>query len=102
AEKVGSIDGDAHWVLDPVFDDAHEFSEGLAYVVREDGTSGYINKRGRMVIPLEAPAGHCKFRDGLAVYDRRNKEGFINRKGEVEIEARFYGVHDFSEGLAVV
>ena len=61
------------------YDDADEFSEGLASV-EKDGKEGYIDKTGRIVIPLEYDKAYS-FRNGKAKVVKNGIEGFIDKNG---------------------
>lgn len=114
AGKWGYINHEGKVVVEPQFDFAYNFREGLARVVI-GGRIGYIDQRGMMVIPLVF-WGHRDFSEGLAaVYildeaillDRcnslRSQEGYIDKVGRVVIcDARFNSLGSFSEGLADV
>lgn len=47
--KVGYKNAKGEWVIDPIFDEAHYFSDGLA-LVELDGKYGYINMNGDFII----------------------------------------------------
>jgi hypothetical protein len=97
-------------VIPAQFDAAGEFSEGLAAVEKDDKW-GYIDKTGKVVIPLTfaAPNGYIRysgrggFREGLAaVHFGGGRWGYINKTGKVVIQPQFGGAEAFSEGLALV
>ncbi len=106
--KWGYVDDEHCWVIEPQFDRAAGFSEGLAAVSNDEGM-GYIDQYGNFVLPppisnLTLNVGD--FHDGLA---RANyltgsgfKWGFINLRGEFLIRPIFDGASDFSDGMAVV
>jgi len=89
-----------------------DFSEGLASFYSEAGQPnlpknlpyGYIDKKGKVVIP--AKFGYAEeFHEGLAAVAKdfmRNAWGYINQQGEYMIEPRFSETGDFQEGLAHV
>ena len=63
---------------------------------------GIIDETGRLVIPpRNSNTRYGSFHEGLAQYFESGW-GFIDREGRVAIEAKFYEVSDFSEGLALV
>lgn len=63
-EKVGYIDKSGKYVINPVFDKAEDFSEGLAFAVLGQ-TRGYIDKNGKFA--FTGPFINAwKFSDGLA------------------------------------
>lgn len=110
--KWGFMDRSGRLVVDYIYDNVYDFSEGLAYVMSEDFT-GFIDKAGQRVINTTGkyqPANDgqgCAFRSGracmmLASDDGDVKYGFINRQGGVAIPFVYADAHSFSEGVAAV
>ena len=66
------------------------FSEGLC-AVRRDGLYGYIDKKGKLVIPYKFQQAGL-FLNGLAKVSINHKHGFINAKGEEVIPLAFGSV----------
>jgi WG containing repeat len=110
--KWGYTDSTGKFVIQPVYDKAAAFSEGLALVSKDGDHYGYINKKGEMVIPalyqypvidkvndVEQFSGG-KFSEGLACVSNGDKKGFINAKGEQVIDFIFTDAGLFKEGLA--
>ena len=96
--KTGTI------VINPQFEYARSFSEGLAAVFI-GGKCGFIDKTGRIVINPQF--GEAKrFTDGLAAVrigdDTTGKWGFIDKTGHYVINPQFDYARSFSEGLAAV
>ena len=93
--------------IEPKFDGTGDFSEGLA-PVKVDDEWGYISKetKGFFIPPEFAFAG--KFTEGLAPVLKNegrfsdDKWGYINKEKEFAIRAKFDGVGNFREGLAIV
>lgn len=110
--EYGFIDRQGNTIIEPQFDKAFDFSEGLALVgVREnqgDTNSykyGYINKSGEFVIEAQYNKA-TKFSEGLASVamgsDREVKQYFIDKKGNVVFEVPYERLNFsdfFSEGL---
>ena len=66
-------------VIEPQYDFAESFSEGLA-AVRDEELIGYIDPAGEMIIPTRFDdAG--PFRDGLARVERAHQWGYIKPNG---------------------
>lgn len=82
------------------FDDAWNFSEGLA-VVKLNEKYGFVDKSGDVVIPIEYDKT-ALFSEGLAAVKKDDKWGFIDKKGEVVIPFEYDSATFFSEGLAAV
>lgn len=105
-DKAGYIDATGRVSIAPRFDNAYDFSEGLAYAETGD-LRGFIDRRGEFVIKLEAGVRASLkwyavgFQDGLAAVTSPRGEGFIDRTGRVVIDG-YTAVAKFSEGLAAV
>lgn len=107
------------------FYDAGDFHEGLALVNTKDARNsdvlpnwGFIDRSGTIVIParFSGAGGYSRgFSEGLAavavggqcVHEREweitgRRWGFIDRSGEMVIEARYDFAHDFHSGRALV
>lgn len=92
-KKIGFVDSSGKWVIEPQFDKARAFSNGLAPVANGK-TWGYINEKGDMVIESEFRDAEV-FSDGLApVKDK--KWGFIDTSGKLVIPMEY----DITAGLA--
>lgn len=97
----GYYDKNGNEVIKHKYDDAIDFHNGLAYVFNKN-ESGYINKQGKMLIPLKDKAGNG-FSEGLApVNTKEFKLGFINTKGEQIIDFKYDDALPFSEGKCAV
>ena len=99
-DKWGYADTLGNIVIEPQYDGAARFSEGLAEVEKDD-KYGFIDKTGKVVIePQYDAAGY--FSDGLAVVKKDDKYGFIDKTGKVVVEPKYDNVTHFHEGLAWV
>jgi hypothetical protein len=98
--KLGYRDEAGNIVIAPAFDDARNFSDGLA-AVQLDGKWGFIDRTGKEII---APAFDQArdFSDGLAVVQRDWRWGIIDKTGNEIVPSIYFWIRDFSEGLAVV
>ena len=115
-EKKGFINKKGEYVIKPQFDDANEFSEGLA-CVKVDGKWGYIDYKGEMVVKPNFVIAQS-FSEGLAwvVIDTVEwkqwsdgkhlchawKEGLIDKTGEYVIKPQYDRAGKFRHGLAWV
>lgn len=114
-QKYGFINRDGKFEIEPKFDGAQPFSEGLAAVKVYDGSVGkwgYIDRNGSFVIPpkfVETTFGVGVFSEGLASVNipdpqsTNGKTGYIDRTGNFIIQPQFTqetGV--FHGGLAYV
>lgn len=122
--KCGYIDEQRNWVIEPKFgapmcywkDDKGEynydyhcrfyssrFSEGLAAVEYEENKTGYINKKGELVIKdFYGDAG--AFSEGLAAAKKEGsyKYGYIDKTGSWVIPPQFTEAGEFKNGIAFV
>lgn len=107
-KKQGYIDQTGQVVIQPQFNFASEFSEGLA-VVEIDHKRGYINQCGQIVIPPQFLEAYS-FSEGLAAvriismwgYGYIDKFGYIDKSGQIAIQPRFDRTSSFSKGLAAI
>jgi len=100
-EKWGYINAKGNYVINPQFDDAGFFNDGLAKV-KSGGKTGYINTKGAYIIPATFKDGTA-FNDGLAfVVADGGYPTCIDKSGNTKFvfnEAEYVSV--FSEGTAV-
>ena len=116
--KWGYIDAAGKVVIQPRFDEAYGFSEGLAcanigggwVTTKIEGGSttdfqggqwGYIDATGKFVIETKA-AEVNDFSEGLAAVKIGDKWGYIDQSGKMVIEPQFAWAGYFHEGLASV
>ncbi|MCB0478541.1 MAG: WG repeat-containing protein [Crocinitomicaceae bacterium] len=76
--KFGYQDASGKWVIEPQYDDAWDFSDGLA-LVKKKGKWGYINTQNQTIIPFELDKGSLH-RYGFAKIMKGGKYGLINTK----------------------
>lgn len=96
----GFLDKTGKLVVEPQFERADNFSEGLC-PVRINEKWGYIDKTGRIVIEPKYDWAR-KFSEGLGRVTIGAKTGFIDKTGNMVIEPEEQDVYDFADGLAVV
>lgn len=98
--KFGYINNKGQIVINPQFDYAYDFSEGLAKV-KTSNKYGFINKKGIIVInPVFEDVSD--FQEGMAKFKENGKFGFINIKGEKVIKSTYTSAGDFNSGVAKV
>jgi len=121
--KWGYINQVGEIVIEPQFDSAEEFSDGLAFVRyanREKPPkpgettpeliigAGFIDETGKVVLELESPAalGGDSFFEGLTKFwtgqSGQTLYGYIDKNGAVAIKPQFTYAYEFFEGLAAV
>jgi WG repeat protein len=111
-DKRGYIDRNGRIVIQPQFEGASDFSEGLAVIsTSKNGyKEGYINETGSIVIRPEFDRA-TDFSEGLAAVGFGEFQlhgvgdhlwGFIDKSGSLVISPQFHDAAAFSEGLCVV
>lgn len=109
--KYGYVDKNGKIVINPEFDLATEFSEGLAAVMIfiTDTNSklgytnklGYIDKTGKMVIKPQFDLA-ADFSEGLAAIMIGGKFGYIDKTGKIVIRPQFDLAFRFTKESAMV
>ncbi|MBN1321415.1 MAG: WG repeat-containing protein [Thermoleophilia bacterium] len=107
--KYGYADESGTMIIEPRFQRAGQFLEGLApaQVQSDSGSAdyGYINTTGTFVIEPRFKTAFA-FSEGLArveiEIDGLSRYGFIDRSGAMVIEPQYVAAWDFSQGLARV
>ena len=102
--KYGYRDRGGEWMIEPQFDFAGEFCEGLAVVGlgKYPATKwGYIDKTGKVVIPAQFDGAH-DFSEGRAAIGISGKLGYIDRTGKLVVPPQFDEAQKFSGGRARV
>ena len=104
-EKAGYqyVNREGKIVINPQFDDADYFHEGLALVksTGTEGAYGFINTEGKFIISPQYKYA-TSFSDGLAwVVSKNGAPVAINKKGEIKFSQNdAERVYSFKEGLA--
>ena len=98
--RFGFIDKSGKQVIDFIYDDASNFTNGIARV-KVKNLFGVMNKSGELIVkPIYKTIGN--FFEGKAVMNESGKYGFIDTTGKVIIKPQFELAFDFSEGLAAI
>jgi hypothetical protein len=109
--KMGYVDGRGTVIIEPQFQRAEIFSEGLSQVGAGDSPFscrwGYVDKTGAWLVQPRFTEGLGAFTEGLALVDEHQPYGtslygYIDKTGDWVIEPRFTDAKAFSEGLACV
>ena len=78
------------------------FHEGLA-AVQANNKYGFVNKTGKLVIPVEfQDVDYSGFHEGLVGVKINGKWGFIDKEGVLIIPNKFENVSSFHDGIASV
>lgn len=90
-EKWGFVNTKGEIVVEPKYDNAMNFTEGLAFVAMKDSSKtsvGFIDKEGNVVIGMnDSITTYQYFKEGLAAFYDGSGWGFIDKTGKVVIEA---------------
>ena len=110
-KKWGFKDEQGNIVIKPQYDDARNFTYGLAPVnfgaKREfpgrlrGGVWGYIDTQGKIVVPISLDDAH-EFSEGLAKVEDKKGTRFIDPHGKTVLVLGNIYAGDFHEGLARV
>lgn len=104
--KWGYIDAAFNKVIPCQYSLAYTFHEFRATVKNLEEEYAVIDVNGTLVVPFGKFSFIAQFSNGLAVIREKigdvEKEGFINKSGEVVIEPKYDRVRNFSDGLAPV
>jgi hypothetical protein len=70
--------------------------------IRKEGKYGFIDDRGRIMIPCEFEyVSH--FHEGRALYKDNGLSGYINKQGDIVIPAKYDKAgHIFEDGIVLV
>ena len=96
----GYINKDGKVVIEPSFQNASFFFDGLA-AVRESNRRKYINKNGDVVIEGNF-SSTGNFSEGKAAVRFDGRWGYINKSGSFIINPKYRSAHSFSDGRAFV
>lgn len=98
--QVGYINRKGKVVIEPRYEMAHDFGEGLAGVrIKSHDRWGFINKDGSRVISPEFDQVG-RFSEGLCAVSKNGVWGYIDLKGKEVIEHRFDEARQFLDGIA--
>lgn len=86
-DKYGYISKTGHLIINPIYEDAYKFTQGLA-LVKQNGFYGFINKQGTMVIPATFTDGYSfdEFDRAIVQIDDTTF-GLIDKSGTVLVTA---------------
>lgn len=89
-----------NFVIQPQFDYAKSFSDGMAWV-KIGRKWGAVDKTGKLVISPQYYE-HYPFSEGLALVTIGGKYRYLDKQGNIAIQIPIDGAAPFSEGLAWV
>lgn len=98
--KWGFSDIFGHILVEPIFDNAYRFCNGLSLIV-SNGKRGYIDKTGRILIPAKYDLA-SNFSEDYALVKLDGKVGFIDKNGSPITAFKYDRAELFHNGLAPV
>jgi len=85
--RYGFVDVRGVFVVPAAFEEANDFSDGLA-AVKKDGQWGFVNGRGNLVVPIVFDdARH--FSCGLAAVRKDGRWGYVDTRGDLVVPTQF-------------
>ncbi|MBN1573608.1 MAG: WG repeat-containing protein [Deltaproteobacteria bacterium] len=99
-KKVMVGEGFFHIIIEPRFDEAGDFIDGIA-VVKMGDKYGYIDRRGYFIADPRFDKAE-NFSEGLAEVMIGDKYGYIDKTGKYVAEPKFDFIGDFIDGIARV
>jgi len=105
--KFGFRNRDMHWVVQPVYNSAQSFREGIAWVTKQTPGGvdkwGGIDKQGAEIIPFLFSQRPEPFSDGLAMVSCTDgKYGYVDTTGNLVIPCQYSKAGRFDHGHALV
>jgi len=97
-EKIGYIDTLGNWIILPNFDEASDFSEGLASVCKNDSCY-FLNKVGERVFTSFFDEAET-FKNGITIVKKNNTYCLMNRIGQI-VSKEYQEINSQSEKLFV-
>lgn len=98
--KWGYKDWKGNVLIQPVYDDAYSFHEGMA-CVEKDGKLGFINTKNELVIDYAYDSA-TSFSEGLAAVSVEDKSGYIDKEGNAVTKMEYDVATAFENGKAIV
>lgn len=97
-DKWGYVDGEGNVVIEPIYDDAKEFQEGLA-AVSIDGFWGFIDIEG-IIISEPKYRATSSYKNGYAAVSVNHLWGIIDKSGNLLWTPRFDYIEINDDGTA--
>lgn len=98
--KFGYKNEQGKIVIEPTYDEAFNFKEGLACVELKEQV-GFINTLGEIVIPIVYDTA-CSFSEGLASVTKDEKCGYIDKEGNVVFDFIYESATSFDNNISLV
>lgn len=98
-DRMGYCDSTGKQMIEPLYTDAMDFSEGYAAVQQSD-LYGYINKAGKTKIEFQYTEA-SPFSNNVAIV-QKDKKFYVIDYSNKTLSAKYDDIADFSEGMALV
>lgn len=98
--KWGYKDWKGNVLIQPIFDEAFSFNEGLA-CVEKNSKLGFIDLKGDTIVDFVYDSA-TSFSDGIASVTKDEKSGYIDKEGKVVIPFIYEIATQFVENRAIV
>ena len=86
--KLGFINKNGEWIIEPNYSNAKDFSNGLA-PVEKNGKWGYIDESGEIKIPVKYNDAELFSDNGLAPVKQNGKWGVVDIEGNIVVEPKY-------------
>ena len=97
--KFGYLDKFGKIAIPIIYENAYDFSEGLAFV-EKDGKWGFIDKNGRTIIPfIYDTSSGASFHNGIAAVKKDGKSGMIDKSGNIVVPFNWQFLDNCCDGL---
>lgn len=97
--KFGYLDKFGKIVIPIIYENAYDFSEGLAFVQKKRKW-GFIDKNGRTVIPfIYDTSSGASFHNGIAAVKKDGKSGMIDKSGNIVVPFNWQFLDNCCDGL---
>lgn len=103
--KWGMLDEDGNEILKPAYDNFDFLPNAdrkLFFIAQNRVLHGAIDSNANIVVPVRYSKVRTYHEDRVAVKNLAGRWGFVNRRGQEVVKAKYRVAYDFSEGLAVV
>ncbi len=98
----GYIDTEGEYVIDPIYKNAQEFTNGFATVKNKDGLDGVINTKGEEVVPCQYEDILNISEEGIVPVKKDGLYGYYSVENGWIIEPKYKDASPFNSGLAWV
>lgn len=99
--KWGFEDQNGKIVIEPQYEDAQTYVNGLARV-KLNNQYGFIDKKGDLIVPTIYQEAAKQYSEGMVSVMVNRYWGFLNTQGQMVIGSRFEGAFSFKQNRSIV